>query len=235
MIFPYLECDDAVQVNDKLRISGVKSYISKGEAAVTLVRIKPDTADSFITVTGSPISNKNWFLDWQYSSAGTKTVTIEITTDGAPTTLTKDIVVSTEASDKLFSSDQDLEAIENNVLRYVPEGRNSFKYLHRRAQKEMIGWLNKNGWKKNDGTDVDKSSFVETEQVRFWSTYLTLRLLYKDMSNTPGDVFELKSKLYEKEEHVWREMALLKLDLNGDGVQGTYEGASLTTRNLVRS
>lgn len=234
-IFPIIECDDVVQVNDKFRIDASKSYISKGESAVTLVEIEPDAGSGFIQVQGSPIANKNFYLDWQYSSSGAKVVSVRITTNGSPVTVTKSVSVLTEAEDKLFSNDQDLEAVENKILKYVPDGKSSFKYMHRRAQKEMIAHLNKGGWFKYNGLPITKDDFIDTEQVRYWSTYLTLKLIFKDISNQPGDVFEVKSKNYENMEHSWREMAILKLDLDGDGEQSSVEGFNLTSRDLVRS
>lgn len=234
-IFPIIECDSVVQENDKFRIDASKSYISKGENPITLVEIEPDTGLGFIAVQGLPVANKNFFLDWQYDSAGDKTVSVRITTDGAPVTVTKTVVCVTEAEDKLFSNDQDLEEIENKILKYVPDGRSSFKYMHRRAQKEMIAYLNKCGWKKYDQTDITKDDFIDVEQVRYWSTYLTLRLIFKDISNQPNDVFEQKSKMYENQEHRWREIAALRLDLDGSGTQETLEGINLTSRDLVRN
>lgn len=233
-IFPIIESDNTVQLNDKFRIDCTKSYISKGEAAVTLVEIEPHTGDGFIAVTGSPVLSKNWFLDWQYASAGGKTVSVRITTSGAPVTVTKTISAITSATDKLFSTDQDLVAIEHNILKYVPEGRSSFKYIHREAQKQMLEWLYVNGYRKYDGSRITVDEVIDVENVKYWSIYLALRLIFQDLSNQPDDIFEKKSKLYQNDEHKWRENIALKFDLDGDGVQGATEGYSMTGRYLVR-
>lgn len=233
-IFPVIESDDKCQVNDKIRIDCTKSYISKGEAAVTLVEIEPHTGNGFIAVTGSPVASKNWFLDWQYATAGDKVVSLRITTSGAPVTVTKTIVSVTEAVDKLFSKDSDLAAIEHNITKYVPDGRSSFKYIHREAQKQILEWLYINGYRQTDGSRIGVDEVIEVENVKYWSMYLAFRLIFQDLSNSIDDIFDKKSKMYQNEEHKWRENVALKLDVNGDGVQGVNEGYVMTTRHLVR-
>lgn len=235
MIFPKVECDKYAQVSDKIRLDATKTYISKGEPTITIVEIEPEAGAGFVVVTGAtPIVSKNWFLDWEYATAGTKVVSVRVTTNAAPVTVTSSIEVVTEAVDKLFSCDADLVSIEHNVTKYVPEGRSTFKYLHREAQKQILEWLWINGYRGPENVRLDKDNVLDVEEVRFWSKYLTLRLLFQDLSNGPNDVFDTKSKLYEKDEHKWRENAGLKLDFNGDGTQGAYESSNLTSRELVR-
>lgn len=234
MIFPKIECDEVVQANDKFRIDATKSYISKGEAAITLVEIEPEAGAGFIAVQGSPVNQKNWTLDWEYQTSGTKVVSVRVTTDGAPAVVTRSVVCVTEAQDKLFSTDQDLVQLEHNVTKYVPEGRSTFKYLHREAQKQILEWLYVNGYRKDGNLRLTKENVIDVEEVRFWSKYKVLSLLYKDLSTTPNDVHDVKSRDYENKEHTWRQSAGMKFDFNGDGVQGAYEQANFTTRELVR-
>jgi len=233
-IFPVIESDDKVQANDKFRIDCSKSYISKGEPAITLVEIEPETGAGFVAVTGNPVLAKNWFLDWQYASDGDKVVSVRITTSGAPITVTKTVVSVTFVVDKLFATDSDLASIEHNITKYVPDGKSSFKYIHRESQKQMLEWLYINGYRKFDGSRITVDEVIEVENVRYWATYLALHLIFQDLSNQPDDVFDKKSRLYENTEHKWRENIALKFDLDGDGVQGAAEGFNLTSRNLVR-
>ncbi len=230
-IFPIIETDDIVQVNDKFRIKADKSYISKGEAAITAVEIDPGTG-TFVNVTGT--TSKNWFMDFQHSSAGDKTVAVRITTDGAPSIVTKTVTVLSEASDYLFSKDSELVAIESDILKYVPEGRSSFKYAHREAQGQILEWLWVNGYKKTDATRFVKTDFIDLVEVNYWSRYVTLRLIFKDLSNQVDDIFDKKAKAFENIEHQWRTKALLKIDVNGDATLDAYEGFNMTTRRLVR-
>lgn len=232
-IFPKIECDSAIQVNDKFRIDASKTYISKGESAITLIEIEPEAGAGFINVTAA--SPKNWFLDWEYLTSGVKTLSLRVTTNGLPVTVTKDVECLSSVNDRLFSDDSDLVAIEHNILKYVPEGRSSFKYIHREAQSQILEWLWINGFRATDNSRITKDQVIDLAEVKFWAKYLALRLIFSDLSNAIDDVFDKKSKQYEVQEHRWRENAGLKLDFNKDGVQGAYEQSNITSRNLVRT
>jgi hypothetical protein len=234
MIFPIIECDDIVQVDDKFRISADKSYITKDESPISLVEI--DAGDgNFIDVTGgSPIRPGNWFLDFQHSTSGDKTVAVRITTDGSPVTVTKTVAVLTAAEDYLYSKDSELVSIESDILKYVPAGRSSFKYAHREAQGQILEWLWTNGYTRSNGSRFQKEDFFNIIEVNYWSRYLTLRLIYSDLSNQVGDVFDSKAKAFENTEHLWRRKSLLKIDVNADGEQGLFEGYDMTTKRLIR-
>lgn len=238
MIFPKIQCDEIVQVNDKFRIDVSRSYISKGEAAITKVEIEAEAAAGFIEVTGSaPITSENWLLDWEYATAGVKVITARITTDGAPTTKTFSVTALTEVIDKLFSDDDDLAAIETDILRYIPKGRNTFKYVHREAQREILEWLYTNGYTRDDRTRLTKDNVIDVNEIKFWSKYMVLRMIYEDISKQETDVFARKAKEYENDEHKWRQKSTTKFDLNTDGVQGENESESFdfTSKSFVRT
>lgn len=236
-IFPVIEADEVVQVDDKFRISAAKSYVAKGTDAITNVEIEPDAGAGFVSVFAPRVAD--WFLDWQYDSEGDKIITCRITSGVSPnevvesTSLTLECLSSLE--DKLLSSDQDLVAIESKILSWVPVGRNSFKYAHREAQRQILEWLWTNGFTKIDGSRITTEEILDIEEFRFWSRYVTLRLIFNDLSNAVDDIFDKKSKAYKNEEFLWRNKAALKLDWNGDGEIGDYESMDMTTRNLVRT
>jgi len=230
-IFPVIECDDVIQANDKFRVSASKTYVTKDESAIEEIEIDPGDG-VFRSVFEGGV--KQWWLDFQHDTTGDKTVAVRVTTDGSPATTTKTVTVLSAAEDKLFSTDQDLVSIESDILKYVPEGRNSFKYKHREAQKEILEWLWTNGFRLYSGQRITKDEVLDLEEVRFWSKYLTFRLIYKDLSNQVDDIFDKKAKRYENDEHKWRQKSVLKLDLNQDGESSVYESFDMTTRNLVR-
>ena len=193
MIFPHCEYDKTVQVNDKFRIDATRSYVAKGAGSILKVEIEPHTGDGFIDVTGSDYSD--WFLDWQYATAGAKVISVKIYTAIAPDpevseTYTFNISALTEADDKLFSDESELKFHESDIMRYLPEGRNSWKYMLRQAQTMIFDWLYTNGSLNSDGTRIDKESIVTTEDLRDWSTFLSLRLIMMDMRKQSGDIFE---------------------------------------------
>ena len=144
MIFPVLETEDVVQVADKTRLDGSKTFVSKDANEITLVEIEPESCAGYIDVTGSSFAD--WYLDWIYTGATRSvTVTIRVTTDSTPVTLTRTISVVTVSDDKLFSKDQDLVAREPDVLKYVPQGRASFLNVHRASQTKILEDLDEGG------------------------------------------------------------------------------------------
>jgi hypothetical protein len=215
-IFPHIEIEQIVQVNDRTRLSGTKSFISKGEAAITSVQIEPFSGSGFVTVSGTGLTSKDWYLDWEYSTDGDKTVSVRITTDGAPVTETKTISVISEANDKLFSKDSDLTIHESDVLQYVPAGKNSFLYVHRRSQYLILDYLDRKGYIDTDGNRLTKASVLDIQEVKEWSTFMTLKLIYQQLKKIPDDFFDAKSKTYESLELEARSRAALRLDLDGD-------------------
>ena len=241
MIFPSIDVENIIQVNDRFRISASKSYISKGENPIVKVEIEPHTGDGFIDVSGtSPLVAKNWFTDWQYSTSGTKTISVRVTTDTTPTstpvvvTVTKDVLVLTAAEDLLFSSDDNLKAEESDIIKYLPDGKNSFKYVHRKSQDDILEWLYTNGYRNTDGTRITKTEVLDTAELKYWSIYSTLKLIFRDLVNSTNDIFDQKAREYENLEHTWRHKYQLKIDVDKSGDLGEYEGFNLTTRDLIR-
>lgn len=231
-LFPVLELEKVVQVGDKTRLDATKSFVSKGEAAVSLVRIKPEASESFITVTGS--NAKDWFLDWAYATAGTKTVTVEITTDGAPITKDFEILSVSEADDMLFSNDKDLIEFESEILKYIKPGRASWLNMHRKAQELIVDWVNSRGNIQTNMEKFTKADFLDVSEVNEWSTALTLQLIFKNLSNAIGDIFEQKSKHYESMALDKRSRAVLRLDLDSDGQLDDGEYVGLTSIRMLR-
>lgn len=233
-IFPIIETDDVQQVDDKFRISATKSYADKGEADITLVEIDPgDGTFRDVTSTGTR-RHENWWLDFQHGVAGDVTVQVRVTTDGAPVVATKTVTIKTAAEERLFANDQDLVAIESDIQKYVPEGRNSFIYVHREAQSELLEWLYTNGYTKADFSRFDADDIINLSEVNFWAKYMALRMIYEDMSRQTGDFFQNKAQEYENDEHKWRQKSVFKIDRNSDAVQGEAEGFDMTVRKLVR-
>lgn len=222
MIFPNLEVEPVVQVLDKTRLDASKTFTTPNEAAISLIRIKPSATDSFIDVTSL------MYLDWAYLTDGNKTVTVEVTTDGAPVTITKDISVLTEANDYLFSNDSDLVDKESDILKWVSPGRASFKDKHRAAQKLIVSYLNDiKGFRDASDNRLTKASLIDKEEVRQWSVFLTLRLIFQSLSNAVDDVFDKKSRYYSDFEELYKNKSLLVLDLNGDNVKDFIRPTSI--------
>ena len=227
-IFPKLTLESTVQVDDKTRIDGTTSFVSTDEAAITLVEIEPEASSGYIAVT----SDK--YLDWSYASAGDKTVTIRITTDGSPETKTGTVTVVSSSTDKLFSSDAELVPHEPDIMSYVPEGRNSYLNVHRLAQDRIITRLDEKRIWDNDGDRLTKSALVDTQEVNDWSKYLVLQYIFEGLSNDVGDIFSEKANKYRILATKAEARGALRLDLDGDGTLESGETADIRTMSLAR-
>ena len=231
-IFTNIEVDSIIQVDDKIRISAVKTYQSPDETAITSVTIEPEVGAGPIEVFSS--NQKNWFLDWEYSTDGTKVIELVITNGGGSQSKTLSVSVLTEADDKLFSSDSDLTSHEADILNYVPAGRNTFKYVHREAQKQILEDIYRLGIVGTGNQKLGKDAIVDIEEVRQWSKFFVLQLIFRDVSTSVGDKFEQLSEMYKMCALESRHKSILKIDLNGDAVLDSTEGIDITWRRLKR-
>jgi hypothetical protein len=231
-LFPNLRSEGTIQVDDRSRLDASGSFKDKGEGTISLVRIKPSASDSFIIVTGA--SSKDWYLDWEYSSAGTKTVTVELTSTGSPTTKDFTLTVVTAATDKLFSSDQDLIEHEPDIMKWVQAGRNSFLNIHRRAQERILAFLDEKGYTDTNGDRLDKDAVIDTQELKEWSAFMTLKLIFLGLSNSVEDVFMQKAKNYESREVEARNRSILRLDFDGDAALDDGESVRITSTRLYR-
>lgn len=233
-IFPNIKNENIVQVNDKTRIDCTDSFISKQEATITLVEIQPSADDDFIDVTGT--SSSDWYLDWQYATENTdgETITCRITTDGTPATSTSTIYVYSADTDKLLSTDQDLVRHEPDILKWLPQGKNSFKYMHRLAQDLILQWMDRNGFVDINGDKYTKSAMLDISEFTEWSKFLVLKLIFQGISNSVDDIFQKKSHEYESKEITARQRIVLRIDVSGDGTLDDFEYA-ISTGRIYRS
>lgn len=211
MIFNVLKTEDVVQVDDKTRLDASKSFSADGET-LSLVEIDPDNSGTFYDVTSSQ------YLDWQYSTDGTKTVVLRVTGSVSPVqSITKTLEVITAADDLLFSSDKDLVAWESDILRYVPKGRNSYLDKHRESQKLILQHFSENRIKDSAGEPIVKEDIFDITEVREWSKFLTLSIIFFELHNQVDDVFMGKHKKYESFMKEARGRAEIRFDFDQDG------------------
>lgn len=232
MRFPSLTIETVVQVEDKTRLSAVRSFANNGET-ITDVEIEPEAGEGFISVFGSGDEDK-WYLDWAYETEGIKTVSITLTTDIGTKTKTYDINVLTEEEDCLFSSDNDLYPYEPNIHKYLPRGKNSFIYVHRAAQTKILAYLDEQRIWKDDRTRYTKDDIVDKEEFKRWSLFQTLLIIFESIQVSNADVFEEKRQQYEIDMREARNRAALRLDADGDGEVDDPPYDLVTTRLIRR-
>ncbi len=227
-IFGSIEFESVCQVGDKIRISAEKSFVSPDEVDISLLEIRPDSASSWYDVTLSK------YLDWQYSSGGTKTVSVRITTDGSPDVSTATIEALSVADDKLFSTDQDIVPYEDDILKYVRSGRNSFLDKHRAAQKRILSVLDEKRITALDGAKLTKDHVYNVEEFREWSKFLVLQMIFESLSNAVDDVFDRKAKKYASMTETASNRAVLRIDINNDGILSESENLEGFSYSLLK-
>jgi hypothetical protein len=212
MIFINCIKEALVQVNDKTRIDVSMSFVS-GDG-ITDITINPD---GFGPISVFDVDQSKWYLDWAFDIDGTRSIEIEAT-DGINTIIqTFEIEVISPENDNLFSNDSQIFAIESELKRYIPEGRNSFKNIHREAQSRILNFLDrKRIWNEN-GEPYTKMQVNLFDELSKWSLYETLFIIYTDLFISVGDKFAEKVNQYKELRNYERERAAIRIDKDGNG------------------
>ena len=223
MIFPSLSLETVLQLEDKTRLDASRSFVTGGEV-VTDVLIQPESAEAFISVFNA--DSDKWYLDWAYITDGLKDVVVRVITDITPAgrDRTYQINVLTSDDDTLFSSDSDLLPWETDILNYLPKGKNSYLYAHRKSQDIIIAYLDEQRYWKADGSRITKADIaaITDDEIRTqfnqWSTFQTLLIIFESIQVSNNDIFEDKKNKYEAMRNSARSRSALRLDLSGDSV-----------------
>jgi hypothetical protein len=231
MIFPRINADSLVQVNDGLRIDARKT-IFKDAAEIANVLISPEDdefdAPIYISVyDGGDFDN--WYLDWIYATEGEKTARVKVVlvpvdemTPAEEKVISMTINVVTEAADLLFSKDSDILQSEPDILRYLPEGKTSFTFMHREAQRRILAFLDEQRIWKVRNERYTKEDIVDMEEFVHWSRFLVLHLIYAAKIVSSDDIFTFKANEYEGLMKSARGRSTLRLDTDGDDEVDTF-------------
>lgn len=192
MIFPRLDNEKTLRIDDKTRLDASFSYVSPDEESISLIRIKPESTGVFYDVTD------DMYLDWQYTTEGEKTISVEVTAGVNQETKDFTLTVLSEANDTLLSNDSDLITLEDDIISHVRDGRASFIDKHRLTRDFILEELDSNGMYKDDGSRYTVEDISDIEDFRKWSTYHTISLIFNSLSNAVGDTFSIKSEIYSK-------------------------------------
>lgn len=142
------------------------------------------------------------------------------------------VEVYTEEGDSLFSEDSDLISEEPDIMKWLPAGRGSYKDLHRKAQRLILDWIDRQGYRDEQQRKLTKWAFVDHSDIRMWSYYMVLRLFFMGAQNDVDDVFKKKAAYYEKLEIASRDRAVLNLDLDGDNKSDVPNGPDIRSGRL---
>ena len=149
---------------------------------------------------------------------GIKKIVVTVNNGGTAATSNFYQKVYSVQGDRLFSSDLDLTSEETSILKYLPVGKSSFNYVHRRAQEMILEWLDQQGFVNVNEKKFTKHDIIDFQEVKPWSKYLALELIFRDFGNSKDDVFKDKANFYEKLAIAARNRMVLRLDINEDGV-----------------
>jgi hypothetical protein len=236
MIFPKLNFEPVVQVEDKIRLDASLTFYSSDEV-VTDVLIEPETGVGFISVFHD--DSDRWFIDYAYEIDELKDVTVKVIADSGEKikVYTQGINVLSIENDALFSNDNDLFPIEPRLKSYLPLGKNSFLYVHRKAQERIMAYLDEQRIWKSDNSRFTKQDIIDStdaemkDQFKQWSIYQSLLIIFEQMQVSNDDIFEEKKREYMRLRDASRNRAQLKLDLDDDG---DLEIINIRTTRLLR-
>ena len=201
MIFGLIECDEKYQIGEKVRINFSKSY-NVPSVDFTVVKIQPSASD--LEYSATSLTDKDvWMIDWIYTSAGSKVITLKLDDGSGEVTFTKTIEIVSEATDSLFSKDADLIPHEEDILKWLPEGRSTWNYMHRKAQGLILKELYKSRIYADDGTKLTAAEVIDKDEVKEWSIFKTLEMIMNFTSNKPDDVFRQKAQYYGSKYRDW--------------------------------
>ena len=239
-LFPSMTFETVLQVDEKTRLDAGRSFVTDDEVIIDVL-IQPSASDSFISVFNNGDSEK-WVLDWAYDVDEFKDVAVQIVADSGSKikTYMAGVNVLTEDVDALLSTDNDILPFEPKIHRYLPRGKNSFIYAHRKAQERIISYLDEQRIWKDDRsryTKLDLSTITDPEfkeQFKQWSCFETLLIIFESFQVSSGDLFQEKKLDYTALRNGARTRSALRLDQDGDGELDITPYDIRTTRMVRR-
>lgn len=211
-----------IAADDEFILLGESGVAADDNSVLPLIGFGEDT-DAAETTTGEKVKRI------------TRKITCTVTNDDGAETRIREIEVISEVADRLFSADDRLRKHESNIMKYVPEGRATFKDVHRRVQTLILAWIDTQGFVTTFNEKFTLDDFVDTEEAAEWATMMALKLIFQDAKNAKDDVFSDKIKYYAEQELFFRGRAVLRVDTNRDGTAIKGEGVDIRSCRVVRS
>jgi len=218
VIIAQANIEEILQVNDLTRFE-FNLIRTPGEEAIQLVEVEAEAGQGFFDITTQTDRQSKNFLDFAYASSGIKVISLRVSTASQVINFGFSIEVITAETDRLFSNDSDLVSCEDDILNFIRKGRASYLDKHREAQKRIIRKLEKERIFLSDGSRIEPENIQDLEEVRQWSKYLTLHIIYSGLINEVQDVFTQKSIQYMDMATEAGNIASIRIqeDFNNDG------------------
>lgn len=231
-IFGVLKSDDKVFSGDKIRLEAGDSFLTPDESFATPIshEISVDSGVTWYNITAKK------YVDWIFTSAGNKTISLRITTLTGNQIFTKSIEVLDLTAAQLFSKDFDLYQYEPEIDQYLPKKWSSWNMVHKRAQDWIIDFLDEKGIFDENGHKYTVADLLDTQQVNQLSVFKTLEFIFEGNSNVVGDLFSAKADKYRQMSNTKASRSQLSLDFNANTVSDdSIERTNLHTILVRRS
>jgi len=212
--FPQLFTELLARVDDSIRLDATHSFASN--EVITNVEIETAAAAGFVSVFNAGDS-RLWYLDFAYSTAGTKVVSTRVTSSAGSTTSFKNIEIKVAADDIVLSDDNDLFNHEPQIINWLPAGKTSWLYVHRLAKDIVLNDLAERRVFNSEGKRLTIANLVDKIEFKEWSKFETLALVFESLSNQVGDIFAEKAVKYGKLRDNAKSLSTLRYDVDGDG------------------
>lgn len=158
-----------------------------------------------------------------------------------------EITASADHADAVYNAIGILFADDKDLSEQVPEindsahlaGKSSHVLAHVASKKWIIQELRNRNYVKRDedGTpqDITAWDLLDIEQINQASTFKALSIIYFNYSDEPNDIYERKSKSYNAQYKSALQLAVLRLDLDDDGVKDDTENTlEMKNRRVTR-
>lgn len=233
-LFGVIKSDDKVFTGDKIRIDFGQSFTTPDVAFSSTLshQVSFDGGSTYIDVTAKK------YIDYIYSTAGTKTITLKLKDNVTPTpnesTFTKSITVLDITLQDLFATDSDLYKFEPEIDAYLPKKWSGWNLIHLQVQEWIMDWLDESKIWDVNGAKLTVAAIVDNQQVKQLAIYKALEFIFEGNSNVVGDLFSIKRDKYKALAMQKMTRGALKLDLDGDAAASVGEGVDLFTGSLIR-
>jgi len=230
-IFGIIKCDEKVFTGDKLRIDVSESFLAPALVfAAVSHEISVDGGVTYYNVSAKK------YVDWMFSTAGVKTITLRLsTTEPASLTFTKTVECINLTTQNLFSNDSDLYRYESEINQYLPKRWSSWNLVHLKAQEWIVDWLDEKRLTNINGEKYTAADFLDKSQVSQLSAYKTLEFIFESNINITDDLFTQKRNKYRELANEKASKAQLTLDFNKDGLSVVTERTDLLSTEIIRS
>ena len=134
----------------------------------------------------------------------------------------------------LFSDDQDLLLEHPGILNdtFLIGSATDHLTYHISARNEIIQSLKIKGYKNSDGDSINLWDLLEVTEVKQASKYLALSNIFFNVSDSPDDVYSIKSKEYKRLYQDCMSLAYLSFDQSNDGL--TQDSEKVTPARNIR-